>query len=98
MLALSRHTSLSFAALPFDSNPLPLCFCCFTTQLLTPPPPQDRISVHANDGAQFAKSHDLDFAQVSAHKLPEVEPVFATLAATFHQQYVEALSTLATIV
>jgi hypothetical protein len=59
---------------------------------------QDRISVHANDGAQFAKSHDLEFAQVCAHKLPEVEPVFASIATSFHQQYQEALSTLASIV
>jgi predicted DCC family thiol-disulfide oxidoreductase YuxK len=59
---------------------------------------QDRISVHANDGAQFAKSHDMDFAQVSAHKLSEVEPVFTSLAAAFHHQYQETLSTLAAIV
>ena len=39
------------------------------------------------DGAQFAKSHDLDFAQVCAHKLTEVEPIFSSLAAAFHQQY-----------
>ncbi len=54
--------------------------------------------MHANDGAQFAKTHDLDFAQLCAHKLPDVEPVFAALAAAFHQQYVDALSTLASIV
>jgi hypothetical protein len=54
--------------------------------------------VHANDGAQFAKSHELDFAQVCAHKLSEVEPVFTSLAASFHQQYVETLSALASIV
>jgi hypothetical protein len=53
--------------------------------------------VHANDGAQFAKSHDLDFAQICAHKLLEVEPIFSSLAAAFHQQYVETLSTLASI-
>ena len=65
---------------------------------LTPALSQDRISVHANDGAQFAKSHDLDFAQVCAHKLTEVEPIFSSLAAAFHQQYQDTLSTLASIV
>jgi hypothetical protein len=40
----------------------------------------------------------MDFAQVSAHKLSEVEPVFTSLAAAFHQQYQETLSTLAAIV
>ena len=54
--------------------------------------------MHANDGAQFAKSHDLDFAQVCAHKLTEVEPIFSSLAAAFHQQYQDSLSTLASVV
>jgi hypothetical protein len=40
----------------------------------------------------------MDFAQVSAHKLSEVEPIFTSLAVAFHQQYQETLSTLAAIV
>mmetsp|Transcript_62225 Transcript_62225/g.166967 ORF Transcript_62225/g.166967 Transcript_62225/m.166967 type:complete len:196 (-) Transcript_62225:138-725(-) len=55
---------------------------------------EDRIRVHTADGNEFARTHSLDFVQVSAQKNKSVETPFQELGKMFSRMYEERIDAL----
>lgn len=58
---------------------------------------EERIRVQTDEGSEFARSHNLNFVQVSAHKNTNVEAPFQEIAKAFADLYEEKIDLLNSI-